>query len=49
EAAETQTWLRFSQDCGYLDSKTTNDLHNDYNHIISMLVCMITQVKKWIF
>jgi len=47
EAAETQTWLKFAADCGYLTQEAETELHNEYNEIIAMLVIMITHQEKW--
>jgi four helix bundle protein len=47
EAAETQTWLKFAVECGYLNQEVETELHNEYNEIIAMLVSMITHHEKW--
>jgi four helix bundle protein len=47
EAAETQTWLKFAVECGYLKQAAENELQNEYNEIIAMLVSMITHPEKW--
>jgi four helix bundle protein len=47
EAAETQTWIEFSVKCGYLPRATGKDLFLKYDEIISMLVAMIANSKKW--
>lgn len=47
ESAETQTWLDFAVDCGYLSSETRDRLNKEYNHILAMLVTMITHPEKW--
>ncbi|GDY20214.1 four helix bundle protein [Verrucomicrobiota bacterium] len=47
EAAETQTWLQFAVECGYLDRATARKLFKDYDHILGMLVRMITNAKQW--
>jgi four helix bundle protein len=47
EAAETQTWLRFGVECGYLTQEAETELHNEYNEIIAMLVSMIMHPEKW--
>src|SRR3989304_2501602 len=33
EAGETQVWLEFSTECGYLESKKSNELFNQYAFI----------------
>ena len=48
EAAETQTWLRFSEDCHYLHRDECNDLATLYDHILGKLVKMITNPRPWI-
>ena len=40
EAAETQVWLDYAYECGYLDKNSHNELFEKYDHIISMLVTM---------
>ena len=48
EAAETQTWLRFAVDCGYLVPETGDELFQTYDHIIGKLVNMIINPSPWI-
>ncbi|MGQ9494145.1 MAG: four helix bundle protein [Anaerolineae bacterium] len=49
EAAETQTWIRFAVDCGYLAPETGSELHQTYDHIIGKLVnMMIINPSPWI-
>jgi four helix bundle protein len=47
EAAETQVWLQFASQCGYLDAKTTQDMTKEYDLIIGRLVKMLTNPKDW--
>jgi len=47
EAAETQTWLDFSRDCGYINSELCDRLNTNYEHVIGMLVNMIKSPEKW--
>ena len=47
EAAETQVWLQFSVDCGYLDREAATDLYREYDAILGMLVKMITRPNDW--
>jgi len=47
EAAETQTWLRFAQRCGYLPQEQTAALEDEYDQIIRMLVSMMANADKW--
>ena len=48
EAAETQVWLDYAYECGYLDKNTQNELFDIYDHIISMLVTISQKPEKWI-
>ncbi len=47
EAAETQTWSRFSVECGYLSSDEGGELHHRYDQIIGKLVKMIIRPQPW--
>lgn len=47
EAAETQTWLDYARDCGYLNSDICEKYNKDYEHVIGMLVNMINSPAKW--
>jgi four helix bundle protein len=48
EAAETQTWLRFAVECGYLSPEVAQELHQTYDHVIGKLVKMIVNPKPWL-
>jgi four helix bundle protein len=48
EAAETQTWIHFGQECNYLSPESTTELFRDYDHIIGKLVNMIRNPSPWI-
>jgi len=47
EAGETQTWLQFAVECGYLDREATRKLYADYDSIIGMLVNMQNHPEVW--
>ena len=47
EAGETQVWLDFCFQCGYVDSKSIKDLNRIYDFIIGKLVIMIRSPNKW--
>lgn len=47
EADETKYWLDVSYDCKYIDKQTHDKLYDQYDHILSMLVKMITNPEKW--
>jgi len=48
EAAETQTGLRFTVECGYLPPEVTQELHQAYDHVIGKLVNMIVNPTPWL-
>jgi len=47
EAAETQVWLDYALVCGYIKEDLYHDLTDKYDHIIAMLVKMISNPDKW--
>ncbi len=49
EAAETQVWLDYALECGYMETKFHVELFDKYDHIISMLVNMSTKPESWSF
>lgn len=48
EAAETQTWLDFAFECGYITESTKKGLWKNYDHVIGKLVNMIHNPSPWI-
>ena len=48
EAAESQTWIQFAIDCGYLSLENGTELKQSYDFIIGKLVKMITNPYPWI-
>lgn len=48
EAAETQVWIRFAVECGYLSKDWGKELHQTYDHIIGKLVHMIINPDPWV-
>lgn len=48
EAAETQTWLAFAIQCGYLSPEAGQDLRQNYTSIQKMLASMMNNAPKWI-
>jgi four helix bundle protein len=48
EAAETQTWLRFAIECGYVDKEAADALINIYDSVIGKLVVMINNPNPWL-
>jgi four helix bundle protein len=49
ESAETQTWIDFSYNCGYISQEICHQLNSEYEHIIAMIVNMIKSPSKWSF
>jgi four helix bundle protein len=49
EAAETQVWLDFSFECGFLEKEPYLRLINEYDNIIGKLVNMLKHPEKWSF
>ncbi|MDE3087884.1 MAG: four helix bundle protein [Chloroflexota bacterium] len=47
EAAETQVWLEFAVQCGYLERKIARELYVAYENILGKLVTMIWHPEQW--
>ena len=47
EAAETQSWLHFAAECGYLKRGEARQLYAEYDAIIAMLVNMQNHPEEW--
>lgn len=47
EAAETQVWLDYALKCGYIDNTIHASLNDKYDHILAMLVNMISKPENW--
>lgn len=47
EAAETQIWLDFSLEFGYINKNDHSALYDKYDHILAQLVIMINSPEKW--
>ena len=47
EATETQVWLQFSVECGYLERDTGVEIYQEYDALLGMLVKMITDWEHW--
>src|SRR5271157_5118502 len=48
EAAETQVWLDFSRDCGYLSKEDHSRFTSGYEEIGKMLNGMVTAPEKFV-
>ena len=47
EAAETQVWLEFCLQCGYIDNLFFEEMDQIYDHIQGKLVTMISNPEHW--
>jgi four helix bundle protein len=47
EAAETQVWLDYAFECGYISDSIHRKLFNDYDNVIGKIVNMISHPDKW--
>jgi four helix bundle protein len=47
EAAETQVWIDYSLDCGYITSGQHLDIFTKYEKIIGKIIIMISNPGKW--
>jgi four helix bundle protein len=48
EAAETQVWIAFALECGYLPSSAAIDLNQTYDFAIGKLVLMIANPRPFL-
>lgn len=48
EAAETQDWIHYAVECGYLDREAASDLCREYEGILKTLVGMIFHASEWV-
>src|SRR3954454_12741958 len=47
EAAESQVWLQFAVECGYLDRERAASFYQSYDEGIRMIVAMIHPPETW--
>jgi four helix bundle protein len=47
EAAETEVWLRFASNCGYMEKTHFETLKDNYDHICRKLTIMMSNANKW--
>ena len=47
EAGETQTWLQFAVECGYLEATPARDLYSECDSVIAMLIQMQNHPENW--
>lgn len=48
EAGQTQVWIQFAVEAGYLDHDTGRELYKEYDSILAMLGQMMNQPEKWL-
>jgi len=48
EAAETQVWLEFAIECGYLKEENGHELSATYDNILGKIVKLINDPKPWL-
>jgi four helix bundle protein len=48
EAAETQVWLDYSLECGYITDSVYSKLFDYYENIISKIVLITNHPQKWL-
>ena len=48
EAAETQVWIEFAVRCGYMETKTGEELLISYENIIGKIISMINNFQPWL-
>jgi len=47
EENETEVWLDYSKDCGYIQEATHESLVNEYLEVKKILISMIISPDKW--
>lgn len=47
EAAETEVWLDFALECGYINQQVHDELHDTYENIAGGLVNMMANPNAW--
>jgi four helix bundle protein len=47
EAAETQVWIEFAVECGYLNSGQADEVAGHYENIQGKIVNMLTHPEQW--
>ena len=48
EAAETQVWVEFAIECGYLEQKTAERIYASYDNILGKIVTLINDPHPWL-
>ncbi len=47
EAAETEVWIQFAVECGYISRDVAKPIYREYEQDLGMLVRMIDDADKW--
>jgi four helix bundle protein len=47
EEYETEDWLDYSRDCGYITDEVYQELISAYDEVRKMLISMINNPEKW--
>jgi four helix bundle protein len=47
EEYETEVWLDYSRDCGYIQKETHERILSEYDEVRKMLISMINNPEKW--
>jgi len=47
ESAETQVWLDYAYECGYMSESDQKNLFDEYEKIIGKIVVMLSHPEKW--
>ncbi|HEX2837893.1 MAG TPA: four helix bundle protein, partial [Phycisphaerales bacterium] len=48
EAAETQEWVSFSVECGYMKRDKGVELFKEYEAVLKTIVGMINNAERWL-
>jgi four helix bundle protein len=48
EAAETQVWVEFAFECGYLSENILQELSVAYDNILGKIVSLINNPQQWL-
>ena len=48
ESAETQVWLEFAVQCGYLEVEVGQELSASYDNILGKIVSLINNPEPWL-
>lgn len=47
EEFETEVWIDYSKDCGYMQKETHENLVNEYLEVRKILIVLINNPEKW--